>query len=87
MYLTKIREVIRWLIRYKVFFIIYNIFYFLTFISLLIGLVRNTCLVTVGHVKVMYIGLAGNIARFMYISWLKNPWWVLPFEFVQGTYY
>ncbi|XP_064643495.1 major facilitator superfamily domain-containing protein 6-A-like isoform X2 [Lineus longissimus] len=38
----------------------------------------------IGHVKVLYLGLAGNVARFLYISWLKNPWWVLPFEFVQG---
>ncbi|XP_071103887.1 major facilitator superfamily domain-containing protein 6-like isoform X2 [Haliotis cracherodii] len=37
-----------------------------------------------GHVRVLYAGLLGNILRFMYISWLKNPWWVLPFEFVQG---
>lgn len=37
-----------------------------------------------GHVKVLYAGLVGNVLRFMYISWLKNPWWVLPFEFVQG---
>lgn len=37
-----------------------------------------------GHAKVLYAGLVGTVARFMYISWLKNPWWVLPFEFVQG---
>lgn len=37
-----------------------------------------------GHVKVLYAGLVGNVLRFMYISWLTNPWWVLPFEFVQG---
>lgn len=30
------------------------------------------------------LGLAGNVIRFLYISWLKNPWWVLPFEFIQG---
>ncbi|CAL1534798.1 unnamed protein product [Lymnaea stagnalis] len=41
-------------------------------------------IVKYGHVKILYIGLAGNIARFMYISFLTNPWWVLPFEFVQG---
>uniref|UniRef100_A0ABD2W548 Major facilitator superfamily associated domain-containing protein n=1 Tax=Trichogramma kaykai TaxID=54128 RepID=A0ABD2W548_9HYME len=34
--------------------------------------------------KVLCLGLCGNIFRFLYISWLKNPWWVLPFEFVQG---
>lgn len=22
--------------------------------------------------------------RFLYISALRNPWWVLPFEFIQG---
>lgn len=37
-----------------------------------------------GHVKILYAGLVGNVLRFMYISWLTNPWWVLPFEFVQG---
>lgn len=30
------------------------------------------------------MGLIGNIIRFIYISYLKNPWWVLPFEFMQG---
>ncbi|KAH0555488.1 major facilitator superfamily domain-containing protein 6 isoform X2 [Cotesia glomerata] len=38
----------------------------------------------IGHVKVLCLGLGGNIIRFLYISWLKNPWWVLPFEFMQG---
>ncbi|CAG5130572.1 unnamed protein product [Candidula unifasciata] len=37
-----------------------------------------------GHVKILYAGLLGSIARFLYISFLTNPWWVLPFEFVQG---
>ncbi|XP_058805824.1 major facilitator superfamily domain-containing protein 6 [Phymastichus coffea] len=37
-----------------------------------------------GHVKVLCLGLGGNVLRFLYISWLKNPWWVLPFEFMQG---
>lgn len=37
-----------------------------------------------GHVKVLYAGLLGNVVRFMYISWLKDPWWILPFEFIQG---
>ncbi|XP_059478418.1 major facilitator superfamily domain-containing protein 6 isoform X1 [Neocloeon triangulifer] len=37
-----------------------------------------------GHVKVLCVGLVGNVIRFLYISWLKNPWWVLPFEFMQG---
>ncbi|KAK7076566.1 Major facilitator superfamily domain-containing protein 6, partial [Halocaridina rubra] len=26
----------------------------------------------------------GNVVRFLYISWINNPWWVLPFEFIQG---
>ncbi|XP_059045622.1 major facilitator superfamily domain-containing protein 6 [Achroia grisella] len=38
-----------------------------------------------GHVKVLCLGLAGNVLRFLYISWLEDPWWVLPFEFVQGV--
>ncbi|PNF24147.1 hypothetical protein B7P43_G00596 [Cryptotermes secundus] len=38
----------------------------------------------IGHVKVLCLGLTGNVLRFLYISWLKNPWWVLPFEFMQG---
>lgn len=38
----------------------------------------------IGHTKVLCIGLGGNVCRFLYISWLRNPWWVLPFEFVQG---
>ncbi|EEB15289.1 conserved hypothetical protein [Pediculus humanus corporis] len=37
-----------------------------------------------GHVKVLCLGLLGNVVRFLYISWLTNPWWVLPFEFMQG---
>ncbi|KAL0269369.1 UNVERIFIED_CONTAM: hypothetical protein PYX00_007127 [Menopon gallinae] len=37
-----------------------------------------------GHVKVLCLGLIGNVIRFLYISWLTNPWWVLPFEFMQG---
>lgn len=31
------------------------------------------------------MGLAGNVLRFLYISYLSTPWWVLPFEFVQGV--
>ncbi|XP_030754027.1 major facilitator superfamily domain-containing protein 6 isoform X1 [Sitophilus oryzae] len=38
----------------------------------------------VGHVKVLCLGLIGNTLRFLYISYLTNPWWVLPFEFMQG---
>lgn len=28
--------------------------------------------------------MIGNILRFLYISYLTNPWYVLPFEFMQG---
>ncbi|XP_025155037.1 major facilitator superfamily domain-containing protein 6 isoform X2 [Harpegnathos saltator] len=38
----------------------------------------------IGHVKVLCLGLGGNVLRFLYISWLRKPWWVLPFEFIQG---
>lgn len=38
----------------------------------------------IGHTKVLCVGLFGNICRFLYISWLTDPWWVLPFEFIQG---
>lgn len=34
--------------------------------------------------QVLCLGLIGNIIRFLYISYLRNPWWVLPFEFMQG---
>nr|VZI48919.1 unnamed protein product [Spirometra erinaceieuropaei] len=37
-----------------------------------------------GHIKVLYLGLLINVLRFLYISWIGNPWWVLPFEFVHG---
>lgn len=34
--------------------------------------------------QVLCLGLIGNILRFLYISYLTNPWYVLPFEFMQG---
>ncbi|KAI1304643.1 Major facilitator superfamily domain-containing protein 6 [Halotydeus destructor] len=37
-----------------------------------------------GHTRVLCIGLAGNVGRFLYISWLDSAWMVLPFEFIQG---
>jgi len=37
-----------------------------------------------GHVKVLIAGLAGNVVRFIYISYITYPWMVLPFEFLQG---
>ncbi|XP_070814034.1 major facilitator superfamily domain-containing protein 6-A-like isoform X1 [Chaetodon trifascialis] len=38
----------------------------------------------VGHVRVLYIGLACNTARYLYISYLQNAWTVLPMEILQG---
>ncbi|CAF3834765.1 unnamed protein product [Rotaria magnacalcarata] len=38
-----------------------------------------------GHIKILYMGLLGNFIRFVYISMITNPWWVLPFEFIQGV--
>ena len=37
-----------------------------------------------GHVKVLMVGLLGNVIRFIYISFISRPWLVLPFEFLQG---
>ncbi|XP_054864160.1 major facilitator superfamily domain-containing protein 6-A isoform X2 [Amphiprion ocellaris] len=39
----------------------------------------------VGHVRVLYIGLACNTARYLYISYLQNAWTVLPMEVLQGV--
>ncbi|EDO43627.1 predicted protein, partial [Nematostella vectensis] len=39
---------------------------------------------SIGHIPVLYIGLAGNFVRFLYISWIQNPWLVLPLEVLQG---
>lgn len=41
----------------------------------------------IGHVKVLCLGLMVNTLRFLYISWVTNPWWVLPFEFMQVKNY
>uniref|UniRef100_A0A8D2N8Y8 Major facilitator superfamily associated domain-containing protein n=1 Tax=Zonotrichia albicollis TaxID=44394 RepID=A0A8D2N8Y8_ZONAL len=38
----------------------------------------------VGHIRVLYIGLACNTARYIYISYLENAWTVLPMEVLQG---
>ncbi|KAM6893470.1 major facilitator superfamily domain-containing protein 6-A-like [Xenentodon cancila] len=38
-----------------------------------------------GHVRVLYIGLACNTARYLYISYLENAWIVLPMEILQGV--
>lgn len=37
-----------------------------------------------GHTKVLSFGLACNVVRFIYISFLDDPWYALPFELVQG---
>lgn len=37
-----------------------------------------------GHVKIFYAGLLGNAIRFVYVSVLTEPYWILPFEFIQG---
>lgn len=34
--------------------------------------------------RVLYIGLACNTARYLYISYLENAWSVLPMEILQG---
>ncbi|KAL0626467.1 retrotransposable element ORF2 protein, partial [Plecturocebus cupreus] len=36
---------------------------------------------------VLYIGLACNTARYIYISYLENAWTVLPMEVLQGHRY
>lgn len=33
----------------------------------------------------LYIGLACNTARYLYISYLENAWSVLPMEILQGN--
>ena len=38
-----------------------------------------------GHVRVLYLGLVGNVIRFMYISYIRHAWAVLPIEFLQGN--
>ncbi|XP_062383380.1 major facilitator superfamily domain-containing protein 6-A-like isoform X2 [Sardina pilchardus] len=39
----------------------------------------------IGHIRVLYIGLACNTARYLYISYLVNAWIVLPMEVLQGV--
>ncbi|XP_019732866.1 major facilitator superfamily domain-containing protein 6-A isoform X1 [Hippocampus comes] len=39
----------------------------------------------VGHIRVLYIGLGCNTARYLYISYLQNAWTVLPVEVLQGV--
>ncbi|XP_065200345.1 major facilitator superfamily domain-containing protein 6-like [Planococcus citri] len=37
-----------------------------------------------GHIKVLCLGLFGNVIRFLYVAMLTKPWLVLPFELMQG---
>ncbi|KAL3072416.1 hypothetical protein niasHT_034100 [Heterodera trifolii] len=39
---------------------------------------------TYGYVKVMYMCLGANVFRFLVISWLSNPWLILPLQLLQG---
>ena len=39
---------------------------------------------SISNLQVLCLGLIGNILRFLYISYLTNPWYVPPFEFMQG---
>ena len=38
----------------------------------------------IGHIKLIAFGMLCNVARFLYISFITMPWFILPFEFVQG---
>lgn len=62
-------------------------YYHLCVVPLLIilcDIMMHFIILFLGHVRVLYAGLLGNVVRFIYISLLKSPWWVLPFELVQG---
>lgn len=37
-----------------------------------------------GHLKILYVGLAANVLRFVYIALIPNAWLVLPIELLQG---
>uniref|UniRef100_A0A7E4VKI2 MFS_1_like domain-containing protein n=1 Tax=Panagrellus redivivus TaxID=6233 RepID=A0A7E4VKI2_PANRE len=37
-----------------------------------------------GYVKTMYACLGVNVVRFLLISWLTNPWMILPLQALQG---
>lgn len=37
-----------------------------------------------GHLKILYVGLAANVLRFLYIALIPNAWLVLPIELLQG---
>lgn len=44
----------------------------------------NNCVLCFFFARVLYIGLACNTARYLYISYLENAWTVLPMEVLQG---
>ena len=46
----------------------------------------NKILLKFGYSKILYIGLGGNVLRFLYISLIIRPWWVLPVEVIQGKF-
>ncbi|KAK2161384.1 hypothetical protein LSH36_117g01041 [Paralvinella palmiformis] len=37
-----------------------------------------------GHIGIMYLGLLGYTVRFCIYAVIRNPWWVLPAEILQG---
>ncbi|EFX62423.1 hypothetical protein DAPPUDRAFT_120249 [Daphnia pulex] len=39
----------------------------------------------IGHIKVLCLGLLCSVLRFLYISYIQEPWGVIPFELIQGT--
>lgn len=54
-------------------------------ISLFYAVSRLTQVLHVLPLRVLYIGLACNTARYLYISYLQNAWTVLPMEVLQGN--
>ena len=38
----------------------------------------------ISHVQVIYLGLLVNFVRFLAISYLVNPWYILPLDLLQG---
>lgn len=41
-------------------------------------------LTKLSHVQVIYLGLLVNFVRFLLISYLVNPWFILPLDLLQG---
>jgi len=42
------------------------------------------CVMLAGLINVIYAGILANVVRFIYIAYLTSPWWILPFECIQG---